>query len=152
MAAAEDKVTPTDGEIRILLAIFAHMNGKPDVDWDAAAATASLRSAKSLKERYRQMCVRHGWTKKRRRGRYPGGGGGGGVGGVISGISSGAAGNGPSTPSKFASPSEVVKSTSGGQKRKQNDREGEELEEEEDDEVQQKQKPAVAAAGLDGEY
>ncbi|PMB67414.1 hypothetical protein BM221_007081 [Beauveria bassiana] len=85
MAAAEDKVTPTDGEIRILLAIFAHMNGKPDVDWDAAAATASLRSAKSLKERYRQI-------------------------------------------------------------------EGEELEEEEDDEVQQKQKPAVAAAGLDGEY
>lgn len=141
--AAEDKVTPTDGEIRILLAIFAHMNGKPDVDWDAAAATASLRSAKSLKERYRQMCVRHGWAKTRRRGRYPSGGGG---------VGGGAAGNAPSTPRKMASPSEVVNSTGGGKKRKQDDREGGEEEEEEGDEVQEKQKPAVAAAGLDGEY
>ncbi|KAM3457999.1 hypothetical protein MY3296_000649 [Beauveria thailandica] len=145
--AAEDQVTPTDGEIRTLLAIFAHMKGKPDVDWDAAAATASLRNAKSLKERYRQMCVRHGWTKKRRRGRYPGGGGGGGIGG-------GAAGHAPSTPWKMASPSEVVKSTGRGQKRKQDDREGEEAEEEEYHESQEEQKPAVAvaAAGLDGEY
>ncbi|KAM3442644.1 hypothetical protein NHJ13734_002212 [Beauveria thailandica] len=146
MMAAEDKVTPTDGEIRTLLAIFAHMKGKPDVDWDAAAATASLRNAKSLKERYRQMCVRHGWTKKRRRGRYPGGGGGG--------IGGGAAGHAPSTPWKMASPSEVVKSTGRGQKRKQDDREGEEAEEEEYHEAQEEQKPAVAvaAAGLDGEY
>ncbi|KAM3564537.1 hypothetical protein ARSEF4850_001783 [Beauveria asiatica] len=116
----------------VLLAIFAHIKGKPDVDWDAAAATASLRNAKSLKERYRQMCVRHGWTKKRRRGRFPGGGGGG--------IGGGAAGHAPSTPWKMASPSEVVKR--------------EEAEEEEYHEAQEEQKPAVAvaAAGLDGEY
>ncbi|KAM3558348.1 hypothetical protein MY1884_004046 [Beauveria asiatica] len=108
----------------VLLAIFAHIKGKPDVDWDAAAATASLRNAKSLKERHRQMCVRHGWTKKRGRGRYPGGGGGG--------IGGGAAGHAP----------------------KQDDRKGEEAEEEEYHEAQEEQKPAVAvaAAGLDGEY
>ncbi|KAM3513735.1 hypothetical protein MY11210_002644 [Beauveria gryllotalpidicola] len=133
--AAEDKVTPTDGEIRILMAIFAHMSGKPDVDWDAAAADASLSNAKSLKERYRQMCVRHGWNKKRR--------------------GAGAAGNAPSAPRNMASPSKVVKSAGGGKKRKQDDREEEEEEQEQDDDddgVQEERKMAVVAAGLDGEY
>lgn len=61
---ATDAATITDGEMRILKAIFANMNTKPDVDWDAAASAASLGNAKSLKERYRQMCIRLGWNKK----------------------------------------------------------------------------------------
>ncbi|KAJ2970296.1 hypothetical protein NQ176_g8259 [Zarea fungicola] len=59
-----EKVTLTDGEMRILKAIFANMQSKPVVDWDAAASAASLGNAKSIKERYRQMCIRLGWNKK----------------------------------------------------------------------------------------
>lgn len=59
-----EKVTLTDGEMRILKAIFANMQSKPVVDWDAAASAASLGNAKSIKERYRQMCICLGWNKK----------------------------------------------------------------------------------------
>ncbi|OAQ99875.1 hypothetical protein LLEC1_03664 [Akanthomyces lecanii] len=45
----EEKISLTDGEMRILKAIFANMNGKPDVDWDAAASAASLGNANPSK-------------------------------------------------------------------------------------------------------
>lgn len=92
--ANDEKIALTDGEMRILKAIFANMNSKPDVDWDAAATAASLGNAKSLKERYRQMTVRLGWNKK-----------------------GGAATSTPSTPKK-ASPCKVVKRSGGGRKKK----------------------------------
>ncbi|OAA59422.1 hypothetical protein ISF_06357 [Cordyceps fumosorosea ARSEF 2679] len=90
----DEKITPTEGEMRILTAIFAHMNGNPDVDWDATAATASLGNAKSIKERFRQMKVRLGWNNK-------------------------GGGTAPSTPkSNKASPYKVAKKSGGGGKKR----------------------------------
>lgn len=102
----------TDGEMRILRAIFANMNGKPDVDWDSAAAAASLGNAKSIKERYRQMCHRLGWNKKNDTG----------------------TGSAPATPKKAKqSPSKVVKRTpASGRGRKKQSKEEDEDEDEED--------------------
>ncbi|EGX93187.1 hypothetical protein CCM_04559 [Cordyceps militaris CM01] len=111
--ANEEKMVLTDGEMRILKAIFANLNSKPDVDWDTAAVDASLGNAKSIKERYRQMCVRLGWNKPR-----PSGGG-----------------SAPVTPiktKKTASPCKVVKRSGGGRKRKQPEEEEEEEAEEEE--------------------
>lgn len=62
--ANDEKITITDGEMRVLKAMFANMKSKPDIDWDAAAIDAELGSAKSIKERHRQICVRLGWNNK----------------------------------------------------------------------------------------
>ncbi|KAH7246047.1 hypothetical protein BKA59DRAFT_455103 [Fusarium tricinctum] len=51
----------TDGELRFIKAVFDNMTQKPDADWDAVAASLSLKDAKCAKERFRQMSVRHGW-------------------------------------------------------------------------------------------
>ncbi len=121
----DEKITPTDGEMRILKAIFANMNSKPDVDWDAAASAASLGNAKSIKERYRQMTVRLGWNSK------SGGGGDG--------------NSAPSTPKNVkASPSKVVK-RSGGRKKKA-------IAEDEDEELDEKPVAAVKEEFDDGEF
>ncbi|KAJ6784932.1 hypothetical protein PWT90_10945 [Aphanocladium album] len=124
--ASDDKVTLTEGEMRILKAIFAHMNSKPDVDWDAAASAASLGNAKSLKERYRQMCVRLGWNNK----------------GAAAAAAAASSSN-PVTPKKTkASPSKVVKRSGGGRKRKA------EVADDEGEDEDEDQKPVVAASGL----
>lgn len=51
----------TDGDLRLIKAVFDNMTQKPDADWDCVAAALGLKDAKCAKERFRQMSVRHGW-------------------------------------------------------------------------------------------
>ncbi|KAM4059908.1 hypothetical protein HRG_002473 [Hirsutella rhossiliensis] len=51
----------TDGELRLMKAVFDNMTQKPDADWACVATALGLKDAKCAKERFRQMSVRHGW-------------------------------------------------------------------------------------------
>jgi hypothetical protein len=58
-------VTLNDGDIKMINAIFTHSldNTRPNADWDKVAVTLGLANAKCSKERFRQICQKHGWFK-----------------------------------------------------------------------------------------
>ncbi|PHH71710.1 hypothetical protein CDD80_5048 [Ophiocordyceps camponoti-rufipedis] len=70
-AGANEGDTPqgmTNSELRFIKAVFDNMLNKPDANWDKVAQDMGLKNAKSAKERFRQMSIRHGWRDQQQPG------------------------------------------------------------------------------------
>lgn len=53
----------TDSELRFVSALFESMSTLPEADWDNCADVLGLKDSKCAKERWRQISVRHGWSR-----------------------------------------------------------------------------------------
>ncbi|KAF6820021.1 hypothetical protein CSOJ01_01089 [Colletotrichum sojae] len=52
----------TDGEIKLVKAVFDSMNTRPDIDFENVANIMGLANAKSARDRFRVVSKKHGWT------------------------------------------------------------------------------------------
>ncbi|KAF6834324.1 hypothetical protein CPLU01_04960 [Colletotrichum plurivorum] len=67
----------TDGEIKLVKAVFDSMNTRPDIDFENVANIMGLANAKSARDRFRVVSKKHGWTSTDGSGGAAGGGGDG---------------------------------------------------------------------------
>lgn len=56
--------TLTEGEVKLVQAIFESTAGPIDADWTLVAQKMGLKDKKCARERWRQICVRRGWKAR----------------------------------------------------------------------------------------